>query len=83
MRLILTLSIFLLNSCSLNTNSKFWKEGVVKNKENQNKLSKILNKADDITSMTVEEYKIYIDDHTKKSKYPKLNEQKTWWKIWK
>ena len=36
-------------------------------------LNEILKKADDITSMTLEEYEIYIDDYTKKSKYPDIS----------
>ena len=65
---------FILSNCSLNTDSKYWTEDVEKRKENQKKLSKILKKTDDITTMTLEEYKIYIDDHTKKSKYPDINQ---------
>ena len=64
---------FILSNCSLNKDSKYWTEDVEKRKENQKKLSKILKKTDDITTMTLEEYKIYIDDHTKKSKYPDLS----------
>ena len=64
---------FILSNCSLNTDSKYWTEDVEKRKENQKKLSKILKKTDDITTMTLEEYKIYIDDHTKKSKYPDIS----------
>ena len=64
---------FILSNCSLNTDSKYWTEDVEKRKENQKKLSKILKKTDDITTMTLQEYKIYIDDHTKKSKYPDIN----------
>ena len=37
------------------------------------KLDEVLNKAQDITSMTFEEYEIYIDDYTKKSKYPDIS----------
>ena len=37
------------------------------------KIVEILNKVDDITAMTEEEYKIYIDDYTKKSKYPNIS----------
>ena len=33
----------------------------------------ILKKSDDITKMTLEEYEIYIDDYTKKSKYPDIS----------
>ena len=64
---------FILSNCSLNTDSKYWTEDVEKRKENQKKISKILKKTDDITTMTLEEYKIYIDDHTKKSKYPDIS----------
>ena len=45
-----------------------------KEKRQKKKLSKILKKTDDITTMTLEEYEIYIDDYTKKSKYPDINQ---------
>ena len=74
MKFTFTLSLmFILTNCSLNKDSKYWTEDVEKRKDNQKKLSKILKKTDDITTMTLEEYKIYIDDHTKKSKYPDIN----------
>ena len=44
-----------------------------KTKNNQKKVSEILKKSHDITLMTTEEYEIYIDDYTKKSKYPNIN----------
>ena len=75
MRLILTLFLLLLlNNCSLNKDSKYWTEDVVKKNENQKKLRNILKKSEDITTMTFEEYEIYIDDYTKKSKYPDINQ---------
>ena len=74
MKFIFILSLFLLlNNCSLNKDSKYWTDDVEKRNENKKKLSKILKKTDDITTMTLEEYKIYIDDHTKKSKYPDIS----------
>ena len=66
--------ILLLNNCSLNKDSKYWTEDVVKKSEDQKKLSKVLKKSEDITNMTYDEYKIYIDDYTKKSKYPDINQ---------
>jgi len=66
--------IFLLNNCSLNKDSKYWTEDVVKKSKDQKKLSEVLKKSDDITNMTYDEYKIYIDDYTKKSKYPDINQ---------
>ena len=71
---ILTLLLLLLNNCSLNQDSKYWTEDVEKRKETKKKLSKILKKTDDITTMTFEEYEIYIDDYTKKSKYPDISQ---------
>ena len=68
------LIILLLNNCSLNKDSKYWTEDVVKKSEDKKKLSEVLKKSEDITNMTYDEYKIYIDDYTKKSKYPDINQ---------
>ena len=68
------LIILLLNNCSLNKDSKYWTEDVDKISEDQKKLPKVIKKSEDITSMTFEEYEIYIDDYTKKSKYPDINQ---------
>ena len=74
MRLILSVFLLLfLNNCSLNKNSQYWTEDTIKNKDEQKKLLKILKKSKDISSMTLEEYKIYIEDYTKKSKYPDIS----------
>jgi hypothetical protein len=64
----------LLNNCSLNKDSKYWIEDVSKRIDSQKKISNILKKSDDITTMTSEEYDIYIDDYTKKSKYPDISQ---------
>ena len=75
MKIVLILSIIiLLNNCSLNQDSKFWTEDGLKKIEEQKKLSNALKKSADITTMTYEEYKIYIDDFTKTSKYPDINQ---------
>ena len=75
MKLIFILTLLLLlNNCSLNQDSKYWTEDVEKREEIKKKLSKILKKTDDITTMTLEEYEIYIDDYTKKSKYPDISQ---------
>ena len=66
--------ILFLNNCSLNKDSKYWSETVVKNSKDQKKLSEVLKKSEDITNMSYDEYKIYIDDYTKKSKYPDINQ---------
>ena len=74
MRLILSLFLILfINNCSLNKDSQFWTEDSIQKKNEQKNLLKILKKSKDITSMTLDEYKIYIEDYTKKSKYPDIS----------
>ena len=74
MKFILTFFIFtLLSNCSLNKDSKYWTEDVPIKKKDEKELLTILEKTPDITKMTFEEYEIYIDDYTKKSKYPDIS----------
>tara|TARA_B100001059_G_scaffold37958_1_gene30695 strand:- start:432 stop:659 length:228 start_codon:yes stop_codon:yes gene_type:complete len=63
-----------ISGCSLNKDSAYWTEDSIKKKADNIKLIKIIEKSNDIRSMTVEEYEIYIDDYVKKSKYPDINE---------
>ena len=72
--LLILFIILLLNNCSLNNDSKYWTEEGVKKIEDQKKLSNVLKKSADITTMTYEEYKIYIDDFIKTGKYPDINQ---------
>ena len=72
--ILIFLISLLLSNCSLNKDSKYWTEDVIKKEDNQKKLSKIFKKSEDITTMTFKEYEIYIDDYTKKSKYPDINQ---------
>ena len=72
-RLLFVISFLFLANCSLDKNSEFWNEDLIKKKENQQKISKILEKSADITSMTMEEYELYIEEYTKKSKYPDIS----------
>ena len=71
--LIFFLFYLMLNNCSLNKDSEYWTEDSIKKKDNSKKLIKIIKKSNDIRLMTVDEYKIYMDDYIKKSKYPDLN----------
>ena len=74
MRLIFFFFILLfISNCSLNKDSQYWTEDSIKKKGEQKKLSKILKKSKDIMSMTLDEYKLYIEDYTKKSNYPDIS----------
>ena len=68
--LILILLIF--QSCSLNNDSVYWNENNKKRINEKENLAKIIKKSKDITSMSLNDYKIYIDDYIKKSKYPDI-----------
>ncbi len=72
-KIICSLLFLILSNCSLDRDSKYWNEDSKKFEADEKKLSKILKKTQDITEMTLEEYKFYIDDVTKKSKYPDIN----------
>tara|TARA_B100000579_G_C22582360_1_gene734111 strand:+ start:594 stop:776 length:183 start_codon:yes stop_codon:yes gene_type:complete len=45
----------------------------VKKKKDNNKLTEIIKKSNDIRLMTIEEYEIYINDYIKNSKFPDIN----------
>jgi len=66
--------IILITNCSLNKDSKYWTNDSIKKKADNKKLIEIIEKSNDIRSMSVEEYEIYMDDYIKKSKFPDINE---------
>ena len=75
MKIFLYLIFFILiSNCSLNSESKYWTEDTTKKKAENKKLIEIIGKSNDIRTMTVDEYKIYIDDYIKKRKYPDIKE---------
>ena len=74
MRYVFIICLFVfISNCSINKDSKYWTEDAVKGNDLEKNYSKILKKSEDITTMTVEEYYIYIDGYTKKSKYPDIS----------
>jgi predicted nucleic acid-binding protein len=75
MKLILILYIFLhLTNCSLSTDSDFWTKDLSNKKKDPIKMSNILKNTSYSTEMSLDEFKNYIDDYTKKSKYPNINQ---------
>ena len=67
------LFFIILASCSFNDNSKYWNEHNEKRIAKEIELNEIIKKSKDITLITMDEYKIYIEDYTKKSKYPNID----------
>tara|TARA_Y100000746_G_C15097894_1_gene282996 strand:- start:79 stop:303 length:225 start_codon:yes stop_codon:yes gene_type:complete len=74
MRFLFILCI-LTTACSFNNDSRYWSEDNIKRVNNEIKLKKIIRKSDDIFSMTFNEYKIFLEDYTKNTKYPKISNQ--------
>jgi hypothetical protein len=70
--LFLSLIIFL-TSCSLSKNSAYWNEDSIKKSADDNKLSKILEKAGDYKSMTFDEFNHFLKDYSKNAEYPDIN----------
>ena len=72
-KILFLILALLISNCSLNNDSKYWSEDNIKRIDEEKKLLEILKKSNDITKMSFREYEIYIDDYTKKSKYPDIN----------
>ena len=73
--LILVLSILFLSNCSFNSNSKYWTEDVIKKKKIKNDIKEIVNKSNDIISLSENEFEIYLNDYVNKSNYPTLKDE--------
>ena len=73
MKNIIFLVFLIFANCSFNNDSKYWSEDNEKRVESEKKLIEIKKKSSDITSMTLNEYELYVDDYTKKSKYPDIS----------
>ena len=67
------LFLIILASCSFNDNSRYWNEHNEKRITKEIELNEIIKKSKDMTLITMDEYKIYIEDYTKKSKYPNID----------
>ena len=70
--LFLSLILFL-TSCSLNKDSVYWNEDLIKKPADDKKLSKILKKTDDFKSMTFDEFNLFLKDYSNNAEYPDIN----------
>ena len=71
-KIVLILILILFQSCSFNNDSVYWNEQNKKKINEKKNLIEIIEKSKDITLMSLNEYKIYLDDYIKKSKYPDI-----------
>lgn len=71
-KIVLILILIIFQSCSFNNDSVYWNEQNKKKINEKKNLIEIIKKSKDITLMSLNEYKIYLDDYIKKSKYPDI-----------
>ena len=71
-KIFLILILIIFQSCSFNNDSVYWNEQNKKKINEKKNLIEIIEKSKDITLMSLNEYKIYLDDYIKKSKYPDI-----------
>ncbi len=72
MRFLFVLFI-LTTACSFNKDSRYWSEDNIKRVNDEIKFKKITDKSDNIFSMTFNEYKIFLENYTKNTKYPEVS----------
>ena len=74
MKYLILLLFVILTSCSLDKNSTYWNNGSIKKPiEVKKKLSDILKKTSDFKTMTFDEFNIFLDNYSKKTEYPDIN----------
>ena len=73
MKYLLLPLIFILTSCSLDKNSTYWNEDLIKKPTENKKISKILKKGSNFKTMTFEEFNIFLKDYSDKADYPEIN----------
>jgi len=65
--------LLIITACSLDKNSTYWNEDSIKRTIKEKKLSKIINKTTNFKSMTFDEFNLYLQDYSKKSKFPNID----------
>jgi hypothetical protein len=63
-----------LSNCVQINDSNLIGKDLLSKKKNQKMLSDMTNNVSYTTEMTFNEFKIYIDEYTKNSKYPNINQ---------
>jgi hypothetical protein len=66
--------LLILSACSLDKNSTYWNEDLIKKSIEKKNLSKILKKTRDYKNMTFDEFNFFLKDYSNKADYPDINE---------
>ena len=66
--------LLILSACSLDKNSTYWNEDLIKKSIEKKNLSKILKKTRDYKNMTFDEFNFFLKDYSNKADYPDIKE---------
>ena len=72
MKFFILIFILILSSCSLDKNSTYWNEDIIKDAQNETK-PKISKKIIDFNEMTFDEFNLFLKDYSKQKNYPDIN----------
>jgi|TARA_B110000238_G_C16007882_1_gene387499 hypothetical protein len=65
--------ILILTSCSLDKDSAYWNDNLIKIPVENKKVSNIINKSSNFELMTFDEFHQYLKVYSKKADYPDIN----------
>ncbi|MDC6468758.1 hypothetical protein PQZ45_01795 [Candidatus Pelagibacter sp.] len=74
MKYLSIMLIFILTSCSLNKDSTYWNVDSFNDSIKSSKPSEISNKNTNFSTMTFEEFDFFLQDYSKKTDYPEIND---------
>ena len=75
-KFILFSIFFLMNNCSFNQSSKFWTEQNEEKIEKEKIIKNIINKSNNIMTLSINEFEIYLDNYVENNNYPVLSNEK-------
>jgi len=65
-----------MNNCSFNQNSNFWTEQNEEKIEKEKIIKNIINKSNNIMTLSINEFEIYLDNYVENNNYPVLSNEK-------
>ena len=67
---------FLMNNCSFNQNSNFWTEQNEEKIKKEKIIKNIIDKSNNIMTLSIDEFEIYLDNYVENNDYPILSNEK-------
>ena len=65
-----------MNNCSFNQNSNFWTEQNEEKIKKEKIIKNIIDKSNNIMTLSINEFEIYLDNYVENNDYPILSNEK-------